>query len=320
MSTLIYHSGALGDFIACLPLLFRISNSPYGPVSLIGNPDNIAIASASGFINRGVDCNSSTVAMLFRDKPDRSEIRTFIQEYRLIILFSAHDSPLAQNIRKCATVPVIIHPPFPEKQLPVTQYHLELLKQINLPAPVTATESVPFITIAGQTKVHVTRQPKPDSLIIHPGSGSQRKNWPFERFITVADTFRKRGLPIVWLTGPAEYDLSTPSQDSRYSNQPILDCCDLLLKGAVFLGNDSGIAHLAAAVGTPSVVLFGPSDPAVWAPKGKKRITIIHHHHACTPCHPGSSNKINCTNECLETIPVEEVISAIECLLPRNIS
>jgi len=113
--------------------------------------------------------------------------------------------------------------------------------------------------------VPVPRIPVPDGprsgAIVHPFSGSPRKNWPLARYRELADALRTR-LPVDWCAGP-EDDLPNAIR--------IPDLYELArrLAGAqVFLGNDSGIAHLAAAAGTPAVVLFGPTDSRVWAPRG----------------------------------------------------
>jgi ADP-heptose:LPS heptosyltransferase len=109
---------------------------------------------------------------------------------------------------------------------------------------------------------------------IHPGSGSPRKNWPLERFVQVARLVEQRGvLRPLFLLGEAEGGMD--AQLSRLC--PGLSC----LKGAELLelagtlshcrgyvGNDSGVTHLAAALGVPVVAIFGPTDPAVWAPRG----------------------------------------------------
>jgi ADP-heptose:LPS heptosyltransferase len=104
--------------------------------------------------------------------------------------------------------------------------------------------------------------------VIHPFSGSRRKNWPLDRYRELARRLAET-MPVAWCCGP-EDDL--PEAGIRIPDLYELAC---RLAGArVFIGNDSGIAHLAAAVGTPVVVLFGPTDPRVWAPRGDK-VSIV---------------------------------------------
>jgi heptosyltransferase III len=104
-----------------------------------------------------------------------------------------------------------------------------------------------------------------DFAVIHPFSGSARKNWPLNRFRELAVRF---GSPVRWSAGPQEV-----LEDAvRFENLYDLACW--LASARVYIGNDSGITHLAAAVGTPVVAIFGPTDPAMWAPRGKK-VTVL---------------------------------------------
>ncbi|MBK5290081.1 MAG: hypothetical protein JJE04_00110 [Acidobacteriia bacterium] len=99
--------------------------------------------------------------------------------------------------------------------------------------------------------------------VIHPFSGSPRKNWPLSQFRALALELIKR-MPVAWCAGPEE-DLE---EANRFEDLYELGCW---LAGArVYVGNDSGITHLAAAVGAPVVALFGPTRPAVWAPRGDR--------------------------------------------------
>jgi ADP-heptose:LPS heptosyltransferase len=101
---------------------------------------------------------------------------------------------------------------------------------------------------------------------IHAVAATPEKTWPPERFLEVARQLeRSHGLEPVFLAGPGE-DLSLFSEFRTLAGAP-LDHVKSVIKGAsLFIGNDSGPAHIAAAFGVPVVVLFGPSDPVVWAP------------------------------------------------------
>lgn len=108
-------------------------------------------------------------------------------------------------------------------------------------------------------------------IAIHPFSGSKSKNWPLERYFAL-----KKSLPAelaartTFLAGPDE-----PLEGAlRFDD---LAAMARWLAGArLYIGNDSGISHLAAAAGVPSIVLFGPTDPAIWAPRGRE-VTCIRH-------------------------------------------
>jgi heptosyltransferase-3 len=99
--------------------------------------------------------------------------------------------------------------------------------------------------------------------VIHPFSGSPRKNWPLGKFHSLA-TRLERLMPVRWCAGRDDPPLPGPVRiDDLYE----LGCW--LARARLYIGNDSGITHLAAAVGTPVLALFGPSDPDVWAPRGQ---------------------------------------------------
>jgi heptosyltransferase III len=103
-----------------------------------------------------------------------------------------------------------------------------------------------------------------DFAVIHPFSGSRKKNWPLEKFKALAQTLARR-MPVKWCAGrddPSAEGLDFTHIDDLYE----LACW--LAKARLYVGNDSGITHLAAAVGTPVLALFGPTDPKIWAPRG----------------------------------------------------
>lgn len=98
---------------------------------------------------------------------------------------------------------------------------------------------------------------------IHPFSGGARKNWPLERFQAL-----HLNLPLEFSAGPDE---KLPHA-RRFED--LSQLAAWLASASVYIGNDSGVSHLAAAVGTPTVALFGPTRPAVWAPRGP-RVKIL---------------------------------------------
>lgn len=95
--------------------------------------------------------------------------------------------------------------------------------------------------------------------VIHPFSGSPKKCWPLDRYRELA---RRLAMPVRWCAGPEDQLPGAVRIDDLYE----LACW--LATARLYIGNDSGVTHLAAAVGTPVLALFGPSDPRVWAPRG----------------------------------------------------
>ena len=111
----------------------------------------------------------------------------------------------------------------------------------------------------------------PGFLAIHPGSGSPAKNWPPDRFAAFAHAHAGTR-PWLLVIGPADEDAAAPLRALRGSvpvrEVPIRVLGALLGRAGLYVGNDSGVSHLAAAAGAPTLALFGPTDPAVWAPVG----------------------------------------------------
>jgi heptosyltransferase III len=105
-----------------------------------------------------------------------------------------------------------------------------------------------------------------DFAAIHPFSGSARKNWPIERFQELA---MRLAMPVQWCVGPDE------KLDGAVQFAALDDLEQWLASAHLYIGNDSGITHLAAAAGAAVIAIFGPTDPAVWAPRGD-RVRVIH--------------------------------------------
>jgi len=110
----------------------------------------------------------------------------------------------------------------------------------------------------------------PGFLAVHPGSGSLRKNWPAARFLDLA---RLLAGPRPWLlvTGPAEEPLALAAAGAVVARSlPLRVLGALLSRAGLFVGNDAGVTHLAAAAGAPTLALFGPTSPVLWSPVGRR--------------------------------------------------
>jgi heptosyltransferase III len=109
-------------------------------------------------------------------------------------------------------------------------------------------------------------------LVCHVGSGSPRKNWPLPHFIRLLEWWKTRcAIPGVLIAGPAEEEMIGPPVKIPVARNLPLDLLSALLARSYgYIGNDSGVTHLAAALGIPTLALFGPSDPAVWAPRNPR--------------------------------------------------
>ena len=112
--------------------------------------------------------------------------------------------------------------------------------------------------------------------VIHPFASLPAKTWPAQNFLQAAEHIeRHQQLEPVFLAGPGE-DASAFAKYRVVSAPPLREVKALLAGASLFLGNDSGPAHIAAAFGVPVVVLFGPSDPVVWAPWQVESAVLTH--------------------------------------------
>jgi heptosyltransferase III len=133
--------------------------------------------------------------------------------------------------------------------------------------------------------------------VVHPYSGSSKKNWPLERYREL-NRLLEPHLPVLWIVEPGSGGIQ-----GVHLAPPVEDLYELacwLARARFYVGNDSGITHLAAAAGTSVLALYGPTDPAVWAPRGPN-VRII------TPPLPG---------EPMTSIPLEQVLAAAEEMCP----
>jgi ADP-heptose:LPS heptosyltransferase len=114
-------------------------------------------------------------------------------------------------------------------------------------------------------------------VAVHAGSGSLRKNWPAARFAAAARELAG-GEPFLWLEGPADVPTEPRALDIptwvQARSLPLRTLAAVLARASVYLGNDSGVSHLAAAAGAPTVAVFGPTDPDRWSPLGPAVRTV----------------------------------------------
>lgn len=155
--------------------------------------------------------------------------------------------------------------------------------------------------------------------LIHPAAAFATKQWASENFARVAESLAERGCAPVAIAAPNEREILESL--TIQASVPIVSL-DLSLPGVaalaarsqIFVGNDSGIAHIAAAVGAPSVVIFGSSNVAHWRPWNKAAAEVVLEPMPCQPCHGYSCEKFS-QPECILRVPVERVVAAIDKVL-----
>lgn len=153
--------------------------------------------------------------------------------------------------------------------------------------------------------------------LFHPAAAFETKQWAPENFARIAEELRKRGLKVVAVAAPAEAETIRALRE--HSAAPVAAFTDLSLpevtalaaRASLFVGNDSGIAHIASAVETPSVVIFGSSNVGHWRPWANPLSEVVREELPCQPC-PGYTCVEFDHPECIRRISVERVWQAVE--------
>jgi heptosyltransferase-3 len=155
--------------------------------------------------------------------------------------------------------------------------------------------------------------------LIHPAAAFETKRWAAENFARVAEYLAERGFAPVAIAAPHEREvlddlLGEASIKITSLDLALPEVTALAARSRIFVGNDSGIAHIAAAVGTPSVVIFGSSNIAAWRPWNRAVAQVVAEELPCQPCHGYFCEKFP-QPECILRVPVNRVVAAIEkCL------
>jgi ADP-heptose:LPS heptosyltransferase len=204
-----------------------------------------------------------------------------------------------KNLRRLSGRLVLSQAPFPPPPPPkvhVADYALNLLAELGVHPPM----SVPCLplTSTDQTLIqpffnaHRIDDSAERLVVVHPGSGSEAKRWPLENFAALSEALaaepRVRTVVVAGYAEAGVVDRLLPLlRDAKplvAIDWPLPPTAALIAHAAVFVGHDSGLTHLAAAFGRPTVALFGPTDPEIWGPRGQA-VTIVHMRPTPTDAH-----------------------------------
>lgn len=263
---LVIRGGAVGDFILTLPALRLLRESlPDNEVEVLGYPGISALAVAAGLADRTRALEHGGMARLFaRGAAIDPELAAYLAGFNLVLSYLYDPDGIFRDNLVRAGVKTLIEGPH---HVQPGQGHAAL----QLARPL---ERLALFLEDGDWRRPFFPRPAPVAatpvIALHPGSGSERKNWPLERWLEVAAGLRAGGWRVVFVTGEAEEArgqlAQIPGGWEVWHQRPLPELAGLLGGCAGFLGHDSGMSHLAAACGLPCLLLFGPTDPGVWAP------------------------------------------------------
>lgn len=196
------------------------------------------------------------------------------------------------------------------------EQQLALLGSVGIPV-----EDKPKSKLAIPEKSHIRSSKFPFALI-HPAAAFATKQWSAENFAEIAEYLVQNGLQVVAIgTRKESKTIDKLIQNSKvpiqsYDNLTLPQVINLASRAKIFVGNDSGIAHIAAAVQTPSVVIFGSSNRAHWSPWTDAPHQIVYEEFDCQPC-PGYVCEKFGEPKCILSVKPESVIAAIEKILKK---
>ena len=161
--------------------------------------------------------------------------------------------------------------------------------------------------------------------LIHPAAALETKRWPSENFARIVEAVAERGMcPVVIVSANEKQVLqSVGAQTSTpmisFDNLSLPEVTALAARARLFVGNDSGIAHIAGAVNTPCVVIFGSSNVAHWRPWTTNKNEVVREELPCQPCHGYFCSEFE-KPKCILSVPVERVVAAIDRISKESAS
>lgn len=285
--------GALGDLLLAVPALVALRTSVSDAhITLVGHAGGVKLLQEAGVADEGISQDDVRLLTLFLhhatapgEDGSKSALST-IGEFDIAVgWLKDAEGIVAASFKRMGIEKTVIAPSAPQEgaQMHVADHLLRTLSPLGI-SPVTPAR-FPLRTSAS-AQVWAEQYLSAFNLgvmpvvAVHPGSGSERKNWSPDKFAGAIDRLHREGVAVVLICGPADESAITGVMSCLDRSVPV--ACGLVVsrlaaliaKCNAYLGNDSGVTHLAALVGTPTIALFGPTDPAIWGPRGD-RVEIL---------------------------------------------
>lgn len=323
MRIFVWHQGALGDLILSLPSVYAIkSNSGNSKLHLFSRTDLSEIITKNNLADEVASNEKGFFADLFiGQRPLPKPLGEFLGGFRAAFVFMRSPDPcFLENIRRHIPDCFFVKTVPPEGlRMHVSDFQLNQLHTAGIRTgtamPILDSPSDPALVC-----------PKKPVIALYPGSGGERKCWPLDNYLKLVSLLHSWNEYYFYIVlGPAEGDeifrvttefiLRNRIEAGIIVDKSLSSVAASMKISSLYIGNDSGTTHLAAALGTPTVAIFGPTDHEIWRPGGKVR--IVSSQLPCSPCREDVSRK--CVDvRCLAGLRVESVASAVQDLL--NIS
>jgi heptosyltransferase III len=271
---LVIRGGAIGDFIVTLPSIKLLRDRfPRAHIEILGYKHITALAEQRFYADAIRSIEGGPLAAFFvKDGALPRELIDYFGCFDLIISYLFDPGGVFQNnLKRCRSKMFIAGPSKPSGLEHAAFQLSRPLEQIGLHLKNPAAQIYPteLDREFAQDFLGVPRKPV---IALHPGSGSETKNWAIEKWERLGEHLFSTGRIVLVVAGEADEErvrfLETvwEGKPIRFAKNLALPHLAALLEDSVFIGHDSGISHIAAAVGARCILLFGPTDPAVWAP------------------------------------------------------
>ena len=273
---LIIRGGAIGDFILTLPAIRAVRDAyPDAAVHILGYKHIAALAEQRFYAEAVRSIEYGPLSGFFAKDADLNpELREYFGSFDLIIsyLFDP-DGIFEANIQRSGTTRIVAGPSKIRPGVHATRQLAAPIEKLGI----NVTDYMPtlFPSEADRAFAAEFLNDLPRNVIaLHPGSGSTQKNWAVDRWIELGNQLLGQNRALLVVSGEADQtqlDIlkrTWKRPEVRFATNLALPNLAAILAETVFVGHDSGISHLAAATGAKCLLLFGPSDPGVWAPQG----------------------------------------------------
>lgn len=267
---LVIRGGAIGDFILTLPALAALRQQfPHAHLEVLGYPHIAQLALAGGLVDRLQAIEARGLAGFFARNGELSEdLRDYFSEFDLIVSYLYDpDDIFRTNINRCSPAQFIAGPHRPDERERVhaTRLFLKPLERLAI----FDADTTPRLSLEVPPSTL-------NQLALHPGSGSESKNWPENQWAELlGQLIEASNLDLVLVGGEAEGErldrlaaMLPPARFEMARSLPLTELARRLQSCVGFVGHDSGISHLAAALGLPCLVLWAETIEEIWRPQG----------------------------------------------------
>jgi len=277
---LVIRGGAIGDFILTLPALKALREAnPDAEIDVLGYKHIAELVNNRFYANCVRSIEYGPLSRFFaKDSELCSDLKSYFAGFDLVVsyLFDP-DQIFENNVRRCGVGQFIRGPAKIDAGEHAARQLAQPLEQLGLTVDELRAKLYPSVADRQVAREFLRRSSQP-IVAFHPGSGGEGKNWPLENWIALGNTLLTSldfGGSILVVCGEADetktHRLKPIWKDPRvrFAENLTLPHLAAVLEHVTFVGHDSGISHLAAAVGSNCILLFGPTDPDVWAPQGE---------------------------------------------------